>query len=61
MDERRWVDRWRRPLHRTLRAGACDLTPDERRGLPVGHEVALITPENVFRELQQIMLESVTR
>lgn len=61
MDERRWVDRWRRPIHRTLRACACDLTPDEHRGLPVGHEVALIAPEEVFRELLQILPESVCR
>ncbi len=48
MDERRWTDRWRRPIHRTLRACACDLTPEEKRGLPLNHEVSLIDPNAVF-------------
>lgn len=48
MDERRWRDRWRRPIHRTIRACASDLTPEEKRGLPLNHEVSLIDPDRVF-------------
>lgn len=55
MDERRWVDRWHRTIHRTVRACAWDLTPEEKRGLPVGHEVAMIKPEAVFKELLDII------
>jgi ADP-heptose:LPS heptosyltransferase len=59
MAERRWSDYWRRPIHRTVRAGACDLTPEERRGLAVNHEVLLIRPETVFPLLQELMSKEI--
>lgn len=59
MDERRWRDHFARPIHRTVRACPFDLTPEERRGLPVGWEVAQIRPEAVLAELLSIMPESV--
>jgi len=58
MDERRWRDLWRRPIHRTLRACTLDLTPEEKRGLAVNHEVALIRPAAVFENFKQILPES---
>jgi len=39
-----WRDLLARPIHRTLRACTLDLTPEEKRGLAVNHEVALIPP-----------------
>ncbi len=47
MDERRWADPWRRPIHRTIRGGMFDLTPEELRGLPVNHLMRLLRPEKV--------------
>jgi len=58
MDERRWVDCFKRPIHRTLRACAFDLTPEEKRGLPVNHEVSLIPPDAVLQEILKILPES---
>lgn len=54
-DERRWGDRWHRPIHRTVRACAADLTPDEKRDLPLNHELTLIQPAQVFAELNNAM------
>ncbi|MEN6626556.1 MAG: glycosyltransferase family 9 protein [Candidatus Sumerlaeia bacterium] len=51
MDERRWRDRFDRPIHRTIRACSYDLTPEEKRGLPLNHEVSLIDPDDVFQKL----------
>jgi ADP-heptose:LPS heptosyltransferase len=51
MDERRWRDRFDRPIHRTIRACSYDLTPEEKRGLPLNHEVTLINPDEVFEKL----------
>lgn len=58
-DERRWGDFWRRPIHRTLRACAADLTAEEKRGLPINHEVSLIRPEAVFLTLKEMLMERV--
>jgi len=55
MDERRWADYWERPIHRTIRACTFDLTPDERRGLPENHMVALIPLEDVWRPLKELL------
>jgi len=55
MDERRWADYWKRPLHRTVRACAFDLTPEERRGLPANHLTALIEPEAVLAHLRELL------
>lgn len=49
MDERRWADRARPDLHRTIRGGMFDLTPEELRGLPRDHLMRLIEPEAVVR------------
>ncbi len=58
MDERRWRDRWGRPIHRTLRACMMDLTPEEKRGLAANHEVALIEAERVWAELNLLVEEA---
>jgi ADP-heptose:LPS heptosyltransferase len=55
MDERRWRDFWNRPIHRTLRACAWDLTPEERRGFPENHITALIDPAEVFQQLKIVL------
>jgi len=55
MDERRWVDWLGRRIHRAIRACAADLTPEEKRGLPVNHEVSLIQPPAVFRCLKELL------
>lgn len=47
MDERRWADAFARPIHRTIRGGMFDLTPEETRGLPENHLMRLIRPERV--------------
>ena len=52
MDERRWADAWQRPIHRTLRGGTHDLTPEELRGLPVNHLMSLITPGALIDEVR---------
>lgn len=52
MDENRWGDRWRRPIHQTLRKGHFDLTPEETRGLPKNHLMTLITPEMVIEQVR---------
>lgn len=57
MDERRWRDRFRRPIHRTVRACCWDLTPEERRGLRENHQTALIGPAAVWTELEDLMRE----
>ena len=54
-DERRWGDRWRRPIHRTLRACAADLTPEEKRGLAVNHEVSLISVDRTYNMLMALL------
>lgn len=55
MDERRWTDRWHRPIHHALRACAADLTAEEKRGLAHNHEVSMIDPERVFEALREIL------
>jgi ADP-heptose:LPS heptosyltransferase len=55
MDERRWRDRWARPIHRIVRACAFDLTPQERRGLAENHMVARIKPCHVWAELDTLL------
>ena len=52
MDERRWADRWARPMHQTLRGGPFDLTPEERRGLPENHLMRLIEPEALLARVE---------
>lgn len=55
MDERRWADRWKRPIHRTIRGGMFDLTPEERRGLPENHLMRLISPERVLKTFMELL------
>ncbi|MCE5231548.1 glycosyltransferase [bacterium] len=55
MDERRWRDRWARPIHKTIRACMPDLTPEEKRGLPLNHEVTLIDPDKVFEQAHELL------
>lgn len=54
MDERRWSDYFKRPIHRTLRGCACDLTPEEKRSLPLNQEMLCITPEYAWKELKEL-------
>jgi len=55
MDERRWTDRWQRPIHHAIRACAFDLTDEERRGLPPNSMVELIRVGDVFDRVKVLI------
>ena len=55
MDERRWRDRWNRPIHQTIRGCTPDLTPEEKRGLPPNHEMTCILPDPVFERFRRLV------